>query len=273
MPPIVAELDKALDKAYEGKTLQEVLDAPVSALAGISDSDARHLEAAFGIKTVGDLGRNRYFALAGVLVALSGHVGERRVAAGEDAESGRPNPGPRPWHALGADVISMSVYTAADASSLEWEELDQAVGNMARLLGYEIEGRLPRVLGSVWDRAFLRRVASSAEARRIAATVEQIAELRLVEKDQAAVTGELASAFERMMKGVESMSSACVVMGNLALIKTPGADGHGTALSWTLSAQEMRVLSEFPEILARPDKFLTALSTAVAVSSQPSDHV
>ena len=68
-------LDKALDKAYEGKSLEEILDAPVAALAGVSDSDAQHLEAAFGIKTVRDLGRNKYFAVAGVLVALSGHVG------------------------------------------------------------------------------------------------------------------------------------------------------------------------------------------------------
>ena len=68
-------LDKALDKAYESKSLDEILDAPVSALAGVSDGDAEHLSAAFGIKTVRDLGSNKYFAVAGVLVALSGHVG------------------------------------------------------------------------------------------------------------------------------------------------------------------------------------------------------
>ena len=68
-------LDKALDKAYEGKSLTEILDAPVSALAGVSDSDAKHLAEAFNIKTVRDLGSNKYFAVAGVLVALSGHIG------------------------------------------------------------------------------------------------------------------------------------------------------------------------------------------------------
>ena len=68
-------LDKALDKAYEGRSLDEILDAPVSALAGVTDADAEHLAAAFGIRTVRDLGSNKYFAVAGVLVALSGHVG------------------------------------------------------------------------------------------------------------------------------------------------------------------------------------------------------
>ena len=72
---ISVNLDKALDKAYESKSLTEILDAPVSALAGVSDGDAEHLAAAFGIKTVRDLGSNKYFAVAGVLVALAGHTG------------------------------------------------------------------------------------------------------------------------------------------------------------------------------------------------------
>jgi hypothetical protein len=68
-------LDKALDKAYESKSLDEILDAPVAALAGVSDGDAEHLAAAFGIKTVRDLGSNKYFAAAHALVAVSSHVG------------------------------------------------------------------------------------------------------------------------------------------------------------------------------------------------------
>jgi hypothetical protein len=66
-------LDKALDKAYESKSLDELLDAPVAALAGVSDGDAEHLAAAFGIKTVRDMGTNKYFTLAQSLVALSVH--------------------------------------------------------------------------------------------------------------------------------------------------------------------------------------------------------
>ena len=68
-------LDKALDKAYESKSLDEILDAPVAALAGVSDGDAEHLSAAFGIKTVRDLGSNKYFGAAAALVALSAQAG------------------------------------------------------------------------------------------------------------------------------------------------------------------------------------------------------
>ena len=68
--PVSANLDKILDKAYENSTLAEVLAAPVAALAGVTDSDGEHLQAAFGIKTVGDLGKNKYFRAAAALVDL-----------------------------------------------------------------------------------------------------------------------------------------------------------------------------------------------------------
>ena len=71
----MADMSKHLDKAYEGKGLDELLDAPVSALAGVSDGDAEHLKAAFNIKTVRDLGTNKYFSLAHALVALGSHSG------------------------------------------------------------------------------------------------------------------------------------------------------------------------------------------------------
>jgi hypothetical protein len=64
-----------LDKAYEGKSLAETLDAPVAALAGVSEGDAEKLAAAFGIKTVRDLGTSKYFTLAQALVALGAHSG------------------------------------------------------------------------------------------------------------------------------------------------------------------------------------------------------
>lgn len=68
---VSADLSKYLDKAYEDKTLAEVLAAPVSALAGVTDSDAEHLQAAFNIKTVADLGKNKYFAAAQAMLSLT----------------------------------------------------------------------------------------------------------------------------------------------------------------------------------------------------------
>jgi hypothetical protein len=67
---VSVDLPKALDKAYEDKSLKEILDASPAALAGVTDADAKHLEEAFGIKTVRQFGANKYFAVAAALVAL-----------------------------------------------------------------------------------------------------------------------------------------------------------------------------------------------------------
>jgi len=72
---ITADLAKVLDKAYEEKTLTELVDAPVAALAGVTDADAELLAKAFNIKTVGDLGGNKYFRAAAALVDLAKSAG------------------------------------------------------------------------------------------------------------------------------------------------------------------------------------------------------
>lgn len=69
--PITANMDKILDKAYEEKSLAEIVDSPVDALAGVSEGDAKLLLEAFKIKTVGDLGRNKFFRIAAALVDLN----------------------------------------------------------------------------------------------------------------------------------------------------------------------------------------------------------
>ncbi|BCB81810.1 hypothetical protein GCM10022251_14590 [Phytohabitans flavus] len=68
---VSADLAKLLDKAYEDKSLTELVDAPVAALSGVSESDAQLLKSAFNITTIGDLGRSKYFQTAQALVNLS----------------------------------------------------------------------------------------------------------------------------------------------------------------------------------------------------------
>jgi hypothetical protein len=67
---VSADLAKQLDKAYEDLSVAELLDAPVAAIAGVSEGDAEKLAAAFNIKTVRDLGTNKYFRLAAALAEL-----------------------------------------------------------------------------------------------------------------------------------------------------------------------------------------------------------
>ncbi|HKV17450.1 MAG TPA: hypothetical protein VJR50_00345 [Mycobacterium sp.] len=67
---VSVDLSKSLDKAYEGKSLKEILDASPAALAGVTDKDAELLEQAFSIKTVRQLGENKFFAVAAALAAI-----------------------------------------------------------------------------------------------------------------------------------------------------------------------------------------------------------
>jgi hypothetical protein len=57
-------LDNAVDKAYEGKSLKEILDSPMEALQGLSERQAKLLYDAFQIKTVKQLANQKFFLIA-----------------------------------------------------------------------------------------------------------------------------------------------------------------------------------------------------------------
>ncbi|MDL5154904.1 hypothetical protein WCD74_19745 [Actinomycetospora sp. OC33-EN08] len=60
----MAGIEDKVDKDYASKSAAEIADAPVDALKGVSEGDAQHLKDAFNIKTVRDLGTNKYFLWA-----------------------------------------------------------------------------------------------------------------------------------------------------------------------------------------------------------------
>ncbi|GAA1480265.1 hypothetical protein GCM10009624_07050 [Gordonia sinesedis] len=59
------------DKAYADKSVEELAAAPVAALKGVSDGDAELLQQAFNIKTVKDLGTNKFFRWAQATAELA----------------------------------------------------------------------------------------------------------------------------------------------------------------------------------------------------------
>ena len=72
---VSVDLTKALDKAYEDKSIAEILAAPPSALAGLTEKHDAVLAEALGINTIADLGSNKYVSLAAALVALGSKTG------------------------------------------------------------------------------------------------------------------------------------------------------------------------------------------------------
>jgi hypothetical protein len=63
-------LNKLVDKAYEDKTISELLTAPPSALEGLTPKHDELL-AQLGIKTIGDLGKWKYATRAAALSELA----------------------------------------------------------------------------------------------------------------------------------------------------------------------------------------------------------
>ncbi|HCL56024.1 MAG TPA: hypothetical protein DHW82_03325 [Spirochaetia bacterium] len=64
-------INKAVDKAYEGKSLKELVGASVDALQGLSENDAKLLKDAFNVKTIEDLANLKFVKWAQAIVALA----------------------------------------------------------------------------------------------------------------------------------------------------------------------------------------------------------
>lgn len=67
----MADMTKHLDKAYEQKDFDELADAPVDALQGVSQADAEALQKAFNIKTIRDLAESKFVLRAQAIVNLA----------------------------------------------------------------------------------------------------------------------------------------------------------------------------------------------------------
>ncbi|MEX2290589.1 MAG: hypothetical protein WD794_09720 [Mycobacteriales bacterium] len=68
---VSADLSKYLEESHESSSLTEILAAPLTALTGVTEDDAEALRKAFRIRTIGDLGKNRYFLLAQAMHQLA----------------------------------------------------------------------------------------------------------------------------------------------------------------------------------------------------------
>lgn len=63
-PDSTLNIDNAVDKAYEDKSLDHILDSPMQALQGLSDRQADLMYEAFRIKSVKQLANQRFLNIA-----------------------------------------------------------------------------------------------------------------------------------------------------------------------------------------------------------------
>jgi hypothetical protein len=67
----VADISQFFDKAYEQKEFAELADAPVDAIQGLSENDAKALKDALGIDTVRELAEHKFVCIAQAVTGLS----------------------------------------------------------------------------------------------------------------------------------------------------------------------------------------------------------
>jgi hypothetical protein len=64
-------IDTIIDDAFAGKCFRELVEAPVSALRGVSAKDARALGQAFGVTTIGELAELKFVKWASAIKTLA----------------------------------------------------------------------------------------------------------------------------------------------------------------------------------------------------------
>ena len=67
----MADITRFFDKAYEQQDFNQLVDAPVEAISGLSQADAEALKKALGIRTIRDLAENKFVLVAQAVLALS----------------------------------------------------------------------------------------------------------------------------------------------------------------------------------------------------------
>lgn len=85
----MSDIHQFLDKDYEQQEFNDLAEAPVDAIQGLSQSDADALKQALGVRTVRDLAENKFVRIAQALVALAtvGPGAAREVSVKAVAES------------------------------------------------------------------------------------------------------------------------------------------------------------------------------------------
>jgi hypothetical protein len=68
----MADISQFFDKDYEQQEFNELAEAPVDAIQGLSQSDTDALKQALGIDTVRELAEHKFVRIAQAVVYLSG---------------------------------------------------------------------------------------------------------------------------------------------------------------------------------------------------------
>jgi hypothetical protein len=169
-----------------------------------------------------------------------------------------------------ADSMQLAIYADVGEDTEEWRRLFSAGEEVAEALGYARESTLPTEYGSVFQRAFWKRIATSDEARQYEAMLQQALGLKVAMLDQAEYDSKQAAAAAGLITSVAAVPTACVKVGSLLLIKyADPPNGDPVVLVRSLSSREVQALDHYPAMLKNPHTVLDALNMAIAASEPP----
>lgn len=255
-------------RSAEGSFPTEIVSAAEGSGSGIKSEDERPQESP-GPTLPSDGERARTAAGQYEVVNYS-HFGDAllvvldapSVVSGGDLE-------PAPLEAS----IEVSAYLSTEDQVLA-DSVFRALDVLAGLLGYEDPHDELLESGSIFRsaKANLRRGIDSEEGLRYRAKLSQAIDLIAIGERQAKVNTAEAEAFARTMASLGDITSACVRIGSMLIVKYPDSRGSDMVLVRQLSALELRTLERFPGIQRDPCNAIEMLAAAVMAAESVEDN-
>ncbi len=167
-------IEKIMDKAYEKKTIAEIVDAPVSALQGISEKTASSIKRSLKAKTIGDFATNKYVLWAqGISLIADAHLLVKNTLD-------LPSMLDKAWEAKPIQEVALAPVSALQGiseragnelkNSLKVENIDELANNryvrFAQIITYFAEtgeeiGSIEQLVDKAWETKPLKEVADA----------------------------------------------------------------------------------------------------------------
>jgi hypothetical protein len=161
--------------------------------------------------------------------------------------------------------IPVRIYLSDNVASDITSPIIKSIVLALESLAFQKDIELPEESGSWWKRIWMKskELATQEEIQERLIKIERIAETKLLDKPQAEANKDHAAAVATIMKSLENVSSACVQIGNILLVKhTSGTNKSAKSASVmvrTLNAVEMRALEKNQTLLRDPARIIQKL--------------
>jgi len=246
------DFGKLVDKAWEDKSVEEILSAPPSALEGLTPAHDERL-AEFGIKTVGQLANWKYARRARALADLADttvivpvRIAENQVAVNDDP------------------VIELYIYVSGDRD--QGHALRDAILELVEEDGFSVVSMGKERLGSWWQRIVVRgkRAAATPVGRDVLAKTRLALENAALNELQAKIDNLKSDSAAKLMNAAATVDEAVAILGTIVFIKY-----EGRIIVKSIDAVTANRIESMDDFHLRPSDVLRALRESAASELKP----